>query len=181
MNKEIKDEKADKLLEAEMIREAKMIEESLLGDRKDDTPISSEEIDKSYQRFLKRLKAEGMLDEEKENRDIEIRSAEIVRFPGTWEETEKLQGETLEADQDTLPEGEGRKEVSILEKDSDIIAEFCDKLLSIESEERKPWYKWGMTAGIALLAAIGILAGSMASQADSTRFVSTVQHIIDNK
>ncbi|MDD5803728.1 hypothetical protein ACTQWG_16130 [Blautia sp. HCP3S3_H10_1] len=181
MNKEIKDEKADKLLEAEMIREAKMIEESLLGDRKDDTPISSEEIDKSYQRFLKRLKAEGMLDEEKENSDAEIRSAEIVRFPGAWEETEKFQRETLEADQDTLPEMEERKEVSILEKDSDIIAEFCDKLLSIESEERKPWYKWGMTAGIALLAAIGILAGSMASQADSTRFVSTVQHIIDNK
>ena len=35
--------------------------------------------------------------------------------------------------------------------------------------------------GIAVLAAIGILAGSMASQADSAKFVSSVQHIINSE
>ena len=85
MNKEISDEKADKLLEEEMIKEAKMIEDSLLGDRKDDTPISVEEIDKSYQRFLKRLKAEGMLEENSDVAETALKTAEIVRFPGYWE------------------------------------------------------------------------------------------------
>ena len=52
---------------------------------------------------------------------------------------------------------------------------------AIEKEENKLWYKYGKAAGIAVLAAIGILAGSMASQADSAKFVSSVQHIINSE
>ena len=51
---------------------------------------------------------------------------------------------------------------------------------SVETETRKSWYKLGKVSGFILLAAIGILAGSMASQADSTKFVNTIEHIIDN-
>ena len=158
MHKEISDEKADKLLEEEMIREAKMIEDSLLGNQKDDIPISAEEVDKSYQRFLKRLQAEGMLDENQAAAEADMKTAEIVKFPGSWEKT--------------------KNEDEILKNDVDILAEFSDKLINLENEERKPWYKYGMSAGIALLAAVGILAGSLASQADSAKFVSTIQHII---
>ena len=161
MHKEISDEKADKLLEEEMIREAKMIEDSLLGNQKDDIPISAEEVDKSYQRFLKRLQAEGMLDENQAAAEADLKTAEIVKFPGSWEKT-KIEDE-------------------ILKNDVDILAEFSDKLMNLEKEERKPWYKYGMSAGIALLAAVGILAGSLASQADSAKFVSTIQHIIYNQ
>ena len=57
------------------------------------------------------------------------------------------------------------------------IGEKTDSLL----EENKPWYKYGKAVGIAVLAAIGILAGSMASQADSAKFVSSVQHIINSE
>ena len=161
MHKEISDEKADKLLEEEMIREAKMIEDSLLGNQKDDIPISAEEVDKSYQRFLKRLQAEGMLDENQAAAEADLKTAEIVKFPGSWEKT--------------------KNEDEILKNDVDILAEFSDKLINFEKEERKPWYKYGMSAGIALLAAVGILAGSLASQADSAKFVSTIQHIIYNQ
>ena len=161
MHKEISDEKADKLLEEEMIREAKMIEDSLLGNQKDDIPISAEEVDKSYQRFLKRLQAEGMLDENQAAAEADMKTAEIVKFPGSWEKT--------------------KNEDEILKNDVDILAEFSDKLINLEKEERKPWYKYGMSAGIALLAAVGILAGSLASQADSAKFVSTIQHIIYNQ
>lgn len=63
----------------------------------------------------------------------------------------------------------------------DFIAGFSDKLCQFEKEENKLWYKYGKAAGIAVLAAIGILAGSMASQADSAKFVSSVQHIINSE
>ena len=179
MNKEISDEKADKLLEEEMIKEAKMIEDSLLGDRKDDTPISAEEIDKSYQRFLKRLKAEGMLEEDENKDETELKTAEIVRFPGSWEEAKAE--EILEHPEERTEKAIEKTEESIQQNDIDMIAEFADKLLALEKEEKKTWYRFGMTAGIALLAAVGILAGSMASQADSAKFVSTIQHIIYNQ
>ena len=170
MNKEIMDEKADKLLEAEMIREAKLIEESLLGDRTDDTPISDEEVEKSYQRFLKRLKADGMLDDNpaeiNEEMEADIKSAEIVQFPGKWDK------EKLEKD---------KPEEVLAENASEVISEFSDRWLTFEKEKNKPWHRFRMTAGIALLAAIGVLAGSMAVQADSAKFVSTIQHIINNE
>ena len=43
---------------------------------------------------------------------------------------------------------------------------------SVETESRKSWYKLGKVSGFILLAAIGILAGSMAGQADSAKFVN---------
>lgn len=61
MNKKKIGEKTDSLLEAEMIKEAKMIEESLLGNAANDFEISDEELDEAYQQFLKKMKAEGKL------------------------------------------------------------------------------------------------------------------------
>ena len=73
MNKKKIGEKTDSLLEAEMIKEAKMIEESLLGNAANDFEISDEELDEAYQQFLKKMKAEGKLDEDKIN--------EVSRIP----------------------------------------------------------------------------------------------------
>ena len=162
MNKKKIGEKTDSLLEAEMIKEAKMIEESLLGNAANDFEISDEELDEAYQQFLKKMKAEGKLDEDK-------KTAEIVKFPGFRNEASKE--ENLKDAQSTESSAE----------EIDFIAGFSDKLRQFEKEENKPWYKYGKAAGIAVLAAIGILAGSMASQADSAKFVSSVQHIINSE
>ena len=51
MNKKKIGEKTDSLLETEMIKEAKMIEESLLGNAANDFEISDEELDEAYQQF----------------------------------------------------------------------------------------------------------------------------------
>ena len=176
MSKEMIGEKTDSLLEAEMIKEAKMIEESLLGDASNDFEISDEEVDKAYEQFLEKMEAEGKLDEEKQNETNfvkvgkdDTKTAEIVKFPGARGETSKE---------------ENTKSAQTIEESADetaFIVELSDKLSQLEKEESKPWYKYGKTAGIAVLAAIGILAGSMASQADSAKFVSSVQHIINSE
>ena len=161
MNKKKIGEKTDSLLEAEMIKEAKMIEESLLGNAANDFEISDEELDEAYQQFLKKMKAEGKLDEDKINEansakamNNDTKTAEIVKFPGFRNEASKE--ENLKDAQST---GSSAEEI-------DFIAGFSDKLRQFEKEENKPWYKYGKAVGIAVLAAIGILAGSMASQAD---------------
>ena len=161
MNKKKIGEKTDSLLEAEMIKEAKMIEESLLGNAANDFEISDEELDEAYQQFLKKMKAEGKLDEDKINEansakamNNDTKTAEIVKFPGFRNEASKE--ENLKDAQSTESSAE-------------------------EIDFNKPWYKYGKAAGIAVLAAIGILAGSMASQADSAKFVSSVQHIINSE
>ena len=152
MNKKKIGEKTDSLLEAEMIKEAKMIEESLLGNAANDFEISDEELDEAYQQFLKKMKAEGKLDEDKIN---EANSAKAMNNDAQSTESSA--------------------------EEIDFIAGFSDKLCQFEKEENKLWYKYGKAAGIAVLAAIGILAGSMASQADSAKFVSSVQHIINSE
>ena len=176
MNKKKIGEKTDSLLEAEMIKEAKMIEESLLGNAVNDFEISDEELDEAYQQFLKKMKAEGKLDEDKINEansakamNNDTKTAEIVKFPGFRNEASKE--ENLKDAQSTESSAE----------EIDFIAGFSDKLCQFEKEENKLWYKYGKAAGIAVLAAIGILAGSMASQADSAKFVSSVQHIINSE
>lgn len=176
MNKKKIGEKTDSLLEAEMIKEAKMIEESLLGNAANDFEISDEELDEAYQQFLKKMKAEGKLDEDKINEansakamNNDTKTAEIVKFPGFRNEASKE--ENLKDAQSTESSAE----------EIDFIAGFSDKLRQFEKEENKPWYKYGKAVGIAVLAAIGILAGSMASQADSAKFVSSVQHIINSE
>ena len=176
MSKEKIGEMNDSLLEAEMIKEAKMIEESLLGDAANDFEISDEEVDGAYQQFLKKMKAEGKLDEEKTNetnsaKEVknDTKTAEIVNFPGHWSATSK---------EENLKEAQSKEKSA---EETAFIAEFSDKLRQLEKEENKPWYKYGKAAGIAVLAAIGILAGSMASQADSAKFVSSVQHIINSE
>ena len=87
-NEQKKDRKTDSLLETEMIKEAKMIEESLLGNAANDFEISDEELDEAYQQFLKKMKAEGKLDEDKINEansakamNNDTKTAEIVKFP----------------------------------------------------------------------------------------------------
>ena len=86
MNKKKIGEKTDSRLEAEMIKEAKMIEESLLGNAANDFEISDEELDEAYQQFLKKMKAEGKLDEDKINEansakamNNDTKTAEIVK------------------------------------------------------------------------------------------------------
>ena len=176
MNKKKIGEKTDSLLEAEMIKEAKMIEESLLGNAVNDFEISDEELDEAYQQFLKKMKAEGKLDEDKINEansakamNNDTKTAEIVKFPGFRNEASKE--ENLKDAQSTESSAEK----------IDFIAGFSDKLCQLEKEENKLWYKYGKAAGIAVLPAIGILSGSMASQADSAKFVSSVQHIINSE
>ena len=88
----------------------------------------------------------------------DTKTAEIVKFPGFRNEASKE--ENLKDAQSTESSAEK----------IDFIAGFSDKLRQFEKEENKPWYKYGKAAGIAVLAAIGILAGSMASQADSAKF-----------
>ena len=176
MNKKKIGEKTDSLLEAEMIKEAKMIEESLLGNAANDFEISDEELDEAYQQFLKKMEAEGKLDEDKINEansakamNNDTKTAEIVKFPGYRNEAS-----TEENSKDVQSTESSAEEI-------DFIAGFSDKLRQFEKEENKLWYKYGKAAGIAVLAAIGILAGSMASQADSAKFVSSVQHIINSE
>ena len=153
MNKKKIGEKTDSLLEAEMIKEAKMIEESLLGNAANDFEISDEELDEAYQQFLKKMEAEGKLDEDKINEansakamNNDTKTAEIVKFPGFRNEASKE--ENLKDAQSTESSAE----------EIDFIAGFSDKLRQFEKEENKPWYKYGKAAGIAVLAAIGILA-----------------------
>ena len=200
MDKESKDVELDKLLEEEMIREAEMIEKSLLGDRREDTPISEEEIDKSYARFLKRVKAEGLYREEtqensfKKEKEQEIvpetQSAEIVQFPGNRGKfvQDGGNGNTSEKSEDAI------SVVSFVQKN---IQEEYLKNAQKEAEEKipiaelqqmfdssfkglmKPRRNRGKAAGFAVLLALGILAGSMASQADKANFVSTIEYIIN--
>ena len=77
MNKEIKDEEVDKLLEDELFREAKMIEKSLLGDHADEPSVSDEEIDKVYAARKKRRPAKR-----KQPGYTDSRNCEISRIPG---------------------------------------------------------------------------------------------------
>lgn len=173
MSREIKDEEVEKLLEDELFREAKMIEKSLLGDHADEPSVSEKEIAKAYERFMQRVKKEGLYQEGCQ----ETQTAEIVKFPGTrgmdrWE-------------RELLEETGNNVDVSGEEKDSaqeeqDLVNELSNMMHSIENKKTKPWHKLGKVSGFILFAAIGLLAGSMATQADNAKFVSTIEHIIDN-
>ena len=130
MNKKKIGEKTDSLLETEMIKEAKMIEESLLGNAANDFEISDEELDEAYQQFLKKMKAEGKLDEDKINEansakamNNDTKTAEIVKFPGFRNEASKE--ENLKDAQSTESSAE----------EIDFIAGFSDKLRQFEKEE----------------------------------------------
>mgnify|MGYP002610037296 CR=1 FL=1 len=132
MNKKKIGEKTDSLLETEMIKEAKMIEESLLGNAANDFEISDEELDEAYQQFLKKMKAEGKLDEDKINEansakamNNDTKTAEIVKFPGFRNEASKE--ENLKDAQSTESSAE----------EIDFIAGFSDKLRQFEKEENK--------------------------------------------
>ena len=131
-----------------------------------DFEISDEELDEAYQQFLKKMEAEGKLDEDKINEansakamNNDTKTAEIVKFPGFRNEASKE--ENLKDAQSTESSAE----------EIDFIAGFSDKLCQFLV----------MALCVIFLAAIGILAGSMASQADSAKFVSSVQHIINNE
>ena len=98
----------------------------------------------------------------------DTKTAEIVKFPGFRNEASKEENLKML----------NQQKVQLRKL---IYCRISDKLRQFEKEENKPWYKYGKAAGIAVLAAIGILAGSMASQADSAKFVSSVQHIINSE
>lgn len=171
MSKEIKDEEVDKLLEDELFREAKMIEKSLLGDRKDEPVTSEEEVDKAYERFMQRVKEEGLLQEDRPD----AQTAEIVKFPGSrgkdkWERELEEIGRNIDDSWEENP----------VEEENNFVNELSNMMNSFEIEKPKPWYKLAKASGFILLAAIGLLAGSMASQADNAKFVSTIEHMIDH-
>ncbi len=167
MSKKKIDENIDKLLEAEMIKEARMIEESIIGNNTNDISISDEEAEQSYRQFLKRLEAEGMMEEANDNK-----TAEIVKFPGCRMETKTEEKAQVISEKNT--------NIFLDENEGDMLAHISEMVPSFTKERKPVWYRYGATAGFALLAAVGILAGSMAGQADSAKFVSTVQHIINS-
>ena len=154
MNKKKIGEKTDSLLEAEMIKEAKMIEESLLGNAANDFEISDEELDEAYQQFLKKMKAEGKLDEDKINEansakamNNDTKTAEIVKFPGFRNEASKE--ENLKDAQSTESSAE----------EIDFIAGFSDKLRQFEKEENPAAFRQimtGTTGGCVCLIVLGI-------------------------
>ena len=67
-----------------------------------------------------------------------------------------------------------------VQEENNFVNELSNMIHPIEIEKPKSWYKLAKASGFILLAAIGLLAGSMASQADNAKFVSTIEHIIDH-
>ena len=67
-----------------------------------------------------------------------------------------------------------------VQEENNFVNELSNMVHPIEIEKPKSWYKLAKASGFILLAAIGLLAGSMASQADNAKFVSTIEHIIDH-
>ena len=169
MGKDLKDEELDRLLEEEMMREAEMIEKSLLGDDAGERHMSEEELDKSYERFVKRLKAEGLYQEE----DAESQTAEIVRFPGGYKNAMEDASEEMEETSAVNESGENADNGHKIS-----VEEISQIFSSVDLPKKKSWSSMGKAAGFMLLCALSILAGSMASQADKTSFTATIEHII---
>ena len=152
MSRKIKEEELDKLLEEELIREADMIEKSLLADGDEEFSVSKEDISRSYSRLLKRAKAEGILTEETGSQ-----TAEIVKFPGN----------------------RGKSETSVDENALETEKLECET--EDESERKRSWSFLGKAAGFILLFALSILAGSMAGKASRKNFVSTIEYVMSSE
>ena len=172
MSREMNGTELDKLLEEEMIREAEMIEKSLLCDEQtEDVHVSEEEIERSYARLMKRLKADGLCQEKKQ----EQQSAQIVEFPGKHSSAEIFGKEHVSAR--NLKE-ESKEKVSVDERKEDKI--FQEGLLQeaklLLPQPEKPGHL-GKIASIAVICAISILAGSMTSEASRRNFLQTIKYI----
>lgn len=88
MDKRFEEEELDKLLEEEYIKEAEVIEEALLADDDlIDKDMTDEEVKDSYQKLVRRLKAEGLYREDE--KDGESTPEE------TLPEEEKTSGEKI--------------------------------------------------------------------------------------
>ena len=93
-------------------------------------------------------------------------------------------------DKNTIPETDMQENVAQMmeepidqdpvQEENNFVNELSNMIHPIEIEKPKSWYKLAKASGFILLAAIGLLAGSMASQADNAKFVSTIEHIIDH-
>lgn len=161
MSRKIKEEELDKLLEEELIREADMIEKSLLTDGDEEFSVSKEDISRSYSRLLKRAKAEGILTEETGSQ-----TAEIVKFPGN-------RGKSETSVDENAPETEKLE----CETEDEIMQSFG----YFESEKKRSWSFLGKAAGFILLFALSILAGSMAGKASRKNFVSTIEYVMSSE
>ena len=147
MGKDLKDEELDRLLEEEMMREAEMIEKSLLGDDAGERHMSEEELDKSYERFVKRLKAEGLYQEE----DAESQTAEIVRFPGGYKNAMEDASEEMEETSAVNESGENADNGHKISME-----EISQIFSSVDLPKKKSWSSMGKAAGFILLCAITI-------------------------
>ncbi len=165
MSREIKEEELDKLLEEELIREADMIEKSLLADGGEEFSVSKEDISRSYSRLLKRAKAEGILTEE-----TGPQTAEIVKFPGNRGKSE------TSVDENALE----TEKLECETEDEMMFDEIMQSFGYFESEKKRSWNFLGKAAGFILLFALSILAGSMAGKASRKNFVSTIEYVMSS-
>lgn len=166
MSREIKEDELDKLLEEELIREADMIEKSLLADGDEEFSVSKEDISRSYSRLLKRAKAEGILTEE-----TGPQTAEIVKFPGNRGKSEASVDENALETEKIESETENEK----------LFDDIMQSLSYFGSEKKSSWNFLGKAAGFILLFALSILAGSMAGKASRENFVSTIEYVMSNE
>ena len=178
MGREMNDTELDKLLEEEMIREEEMIEKSLLcDDQTEDVHVSEAEIERSYARLMKRLKADGLCQEKKQ----EQQGAQIVEFPGKHSSVESFGKEHVSAR--NLKEEEPKEQVSGDEKTEDKISreELLQEAALLLPQPEKSG-RLGKIASIAVICAISILAGSMTSEASRGNFLQTMKYIsgVDN-
>ena len=166
MSRKIKEEELDKLLEEELIREADMIEKSLLTDGDEEFSVSKEDISRSYSRLLKRAKAEGILTEETGSQ-----TAEIVKFPGNRGKSE------TSVDENALE----TEKLECETEDEMMFDEIMQSFGYFESEKKRSWSFLGKAAGFILLFALSILAGSMAGKASRKNFVSTIEYVMSSE
>ena len=173
MGREMNDTELDKLLEEEMIREAEMIEHSLLcDDQTEDVHVSEEEIERSYARLMKRLKVEGLCQEKKQ----EQQGAQIVEFPGKRSSAGISGKEHVSAR--SLKEEESKEKTSGDKKTEDKISReelLQEAKLLLPLPEKSG--RLGKIASIAVICAISILAGSMTSEASRGNFLQTLKYI----
>ena len=173
MGKGMNDTELDKLLEEEMIREAEMIEHSLLcDDQTEDVHVSEEEIERSYARLMKRLKVEGLCQEKKQ----EQQGAQIVEFPGKHSSAGILGKEQVSTR--SISEEESKEKASKDKETKDKISreELLQEAKLLLPQPEKSG-KLGKIASIAVICAISILAGSMTSEASRGNFFQTLKYI----
>ena len=165
------DEKFNRWLEDEYLKEADAIEESLFAGRKfEDNQDIAEKLSVSRESFYQRMREEGMLDEETEESAAD--SSEEENSNGTVEMPagEELEKKVLEfrKNPETAQEdiGSAEKVVSIEKKSS--------------AKKKHSYVRLGRIAGIAGVCLICVFAASMSSEANRKYLVNSVRILSGN-